>query len=145
MSMRVDDDARDEVLGERLRLALQDIAPRGEPDFAAVYTRVAEEDPPALALSARHPSRSRRWTHRLVLGLPVAAALALALNLGGDRPLPERETGGAFHHELSRLVGESVGPDWDFSPELAGAADPVMEELASFVADLWNRPAEGDD
>jgi len=148
-------DRRDEVLGARLREAMEDLASKEEPDFASIELAAGSED--AMPASDR---TSRRRPSRALLLIPAAAAVVLAVGLGWNRLAATRaatdnEPGmdgtpsgscldgsqaDPLGTEVSLLARESVGGDLSLPPADSGVSDSFHEELAVFVTDLWNGP-----
>jgi hypothetical protein len=147
-------DRRDEVLGARLREAMEDLASGKEPDFAAIELSAG----PRNAMPASGKAGRRRVTRNLLL-LPAAAALAVVVGLGwnrlsgaratedpGDPGLagtlalssPEEYSGDPLGMEVSLLARESVGGDRSLPSLSSGVQDAFHEEISVFVVALWD-------
>ena len=152
--MRSESDRRDEVLGSRLREAMEDLASNAEPDFAGIEHAAG----PRNAMPA--PSQAgRRRTSRTLFLLPAAAALALVVGLGWNRlagaratePLEDLGQSGTLvgtsmqaasddplGREVSLLARESVGGDRSLPSMASGDPDSFHEEISVFVTALWD-------
>lgn len=149
-------DRRDEVLGSRLREAMEDLSPKGEPDFAAIELSAGPRD--AMPASGK---AGRRRASRTLLLLPAAAALALVVGFSWNRlagaraaadaddlaadglpavAFPEASQGDPLGTEVSLLARESVGGDRSLPSAASGDPDSFHEEIAVFVAGLWDGP-----
>lgn len=147
-------DRRDEVLGARLREAMEDLASGKEPDFAAIELSAGQRE--AMPASGK---AGRRRASRTLLLLPAAAALAVVVGLGwnrlsgaratedpGDPGLagtlalssPEEYSGDPLGREVSLLARESVGGDRSLPSLSSGALDAFHEEVSVFVLALWD-------
>jgi hypothetical protein len=148
-------DRRDEVLGARLREAMEDLSKQGEPDFASI--ELAAASPDAMPASVRTARNKPSWA---LLLIPVAAAVVLVLGLGRDHLAGARMAANDDHvldgmssgsslddpqadplgTEVSLLARESVGGDLSLPPADSGGSGSFDEELAVFVTGLWKGP-----
>lgn len=147
-------DRRDEVLGARLREALENLAPGKEPDFAAIELSAGPQ-----AVMPDSGKAGRRRSPRTLLLLSAAAALAVVVGLGwnrlagargtefpGDPGLagtlalssPEDYSGDPLGMEVSLLARESVGGDRSLPAMDSGGQDAFPEEVSVFVTALWD-------
>ena len=152
-TMRSGYDRRDEVLGARLREAMEDLASGKEPDFSAIELSPGPQDAMPASIKA-----GRRRASRPLLLLPAAAALAILVGIGWNRlsgalatedpgepglagtlarASPEEYSGNPLGMEVSLLARESVGGDRSLPSLSPGAQDAFHEELAVFVDALW--------
>ncbi|MDP3178995.1 MAG: hypothetical protein Q8M76_13895 [Spirochaetaceae bacterium] len=132
-------DDRDEVLGERLRLALDETATRGEPDFAAIYGRSRSRE--ASRLGTHFARRARRALFALPAAAALTAAFAVVIGLGVRRSSAADDEA-SVKAELRLLAVELAGTG---EPEEAAPDDLFASELALFIDDLWSpNPGEID-
>lgn len=130
--MRSEHDRRDEVLGARLREALEELSGNGEPDFSRIELAAGRRD----AMPASGRSR-RRPPLRLFLVLPAAAAVALAVGLGWHR-LAEVGDAASGVSGVSGVSAVSAGSAGDnglggmlpWSPQEASDGDPLGMEVS---------------